>query len=903
MFTCFVVLFNMLGCVTCPPRRFASMRQFYDDEDFFGDEDNNDSSRPDSKKVRKQPRINKYRGHQAMLDDAAIEALQLQNSSLREVVAQLQSENRVLQKSFDDYKEKADIWKLKVKNIKTADDERIQQLASEIATMRDQLDAQSPDAIGKLRREIGELQRAKSQDERLVSELQTQLKHAGASVATNSPLTPTAAASSSRGGSVSSGHSPIKEDTAYRLQLEATVKSQAGRIETLEELARMREVANGRDVASLQEQLRNSDAQVKHLASLMDATSTTAGTSRRASFAFDAAVAGHDGENSNASSGVTDAHDSAIAATMRCCELETQLTDMTDRARQAEARVEELTHKIAADASKTEEWKRKVKELKTMDDAKIAELKAALDKSEDDLCVKLAETTAAFANEKRSWHLNVQQLTAELAAADEQHDALASRVKELEVDAATMRETSENAKAVKAAAGEQVLTLKTRVAELEARLAATAESAAKESDTHRAHAAELDKRVKQLATDAAALHDRAEVSRIKAKDVKTADEQRIAALTATVAELEGKVTATANGATAELEHERARLAVLENTVHELRSQDATLGQKLEAWKVKAKEIKTADDQKITQLSEALAESRRDAEQSRSLAEQRRAECVSAVEARTVELQVARDAAASAEHHIAESFARSHRDQVAASAAQVAELTESLTDAMRQRDELAVANAQLSMSNQAASETVADSERQLAAAEERVVAARAEAASATSELATCKQQLQQALHQSSQQQHSSRSAVVSDLRADIMADVRDASVPSFVRAASGGVTDRDLISMAQRQSMRDAELSAMRNDLAQMRRELVAARDANAYLTHALDTRAEKAESEKRDEQLLLTASYVRSVVVQFLRAHGHDDQRLKMIKALATALQFTDAEKTEIAHRIPGAHF
>lgn len=59
----------------------------------------------------------------------------------------------------------------------------------------------------------------------------------------------------------------------------------------------------------------------------------------------------------------------------------------------------------------------------------------------------------------------------------------------------------------------------------------------------------------------------------------------------------------------------------------------------------------------------------------------------------------------------------------------------------------------------------------------------------------------------------------------------------------------------------------------------------------------------KEEQLSLTLQYVKSIIIQFLRAQGQEEMRLRMLPALGKALQFNNAEKIEIRRHIPNAQF
>ncbi|KEG12262.1 putative MYH7B protein [Trypanosoma grayi] len=120
----------------------------------------------------------------------------------------------------------------------------------------------------------------------------------------------------------------------------------------------------------------------------------------------------------------------------------------------------------------------------------------------------------------------------------------------------------------------------------------------------------------------------------------------------------------------------------------------------------------------------------------------------------------------------------------------------------------------------------------------------------------------------------------------------------LRAASGGVFEKDMLSLATQQSQRDNEMRHLRAQLLAMEKENVEMKRECEHNNSVIAQYTKDIELLKAKERVQLSVEYVRNVILQFLCC-SNEEVRMQMVPAIATVLEFTAKEKMDVQSANP----
>ncbi|ORC88617.1 putative MYH7B protein, partial [Trypanosoma theileri] len=120
----------------------------------------------------------------------------------------------------------------------------------------------------------------------------------------------------------------------------------------------------------------------------------------------------------------------------------------------------------------------------------------------------------------------------------------------------------------------------------------------------------------------------------------------------------------------------------------------------------------------------------------------------------------------------------------------------------------------------------------------------------------------------------------------------------LRAAAGGVFEKDMLSLATQQSQRDNEIRQLRAQLQTLEKENAELKRECDHNNSVLAQYTKDIEVLKAKERVQLSIEYVRNVILQFLCC-PNETVRLQMVPAIATVLEFTPKEKMEVQSANP----
>ncbi|CUG94174.1 Hypothetical protein, putative [Bodo saltans] len=123
--------------------------------------------------------------------------------------------------------------------------------------------------------------------------------------------------------------------------------------------------------------------------------------------------------------------------------------------------------------------------------------------------------------------------------------------------------------------------------------------------------------------------------------------------------------------------------------------------------------------------------------------------------------------------------------------------------------------------------------------------------------------------------------------------------ALLRAAAGGVFETDMVSFASLQSNRDGEIRQLNDKIAELERAISRMTSDSTHHEKMVTQLTKELEAYKAKERMALSMEYIRNVILSFL-CTTNEDSRLRIIPAIATILEFTEAEKETLQRRLPG---
>ncbi|KPI85540.1 hypothetical protein ABL78_5421 [Leptomonas seymouri] len=119
-----------------------------------------------------------------------------------------------------------------------------------------------------------------------------------------------------------------------------------------------------------------------------------------------------------------------------------------------------------------------------------------------------------------------------------------------------------------------------------------------------------------------------------------------------------------------------------------------------------------------------------------------------------------------------------------------------------------------------------------------------------------------------------------------------AVQSALRAAAGGITERDLASFVGRPDSQGGPMRSSKAKLEQLMKQNEELRRENAHNNSVIAQQIRALESYKANERVQIGIEYLRNIMHQYLCAA--DDLRPKMIPAICTVLEFNSTQKGDV---------
>ncbi|KPA76890.1 hypothetical protein ABB37_07282 [Leptomonas pyrrhocoris] len=151
-----------------------------------------------------------------------------------------------------------------------------------------------------------------------------------------------------------------------------------------------------------------------------------------------------------------------------------------------------------------------------------------------------------------------------------------------------------------------------------------------------------------------------------------------------------------------------------------------------------------------------------------------------------------------------------------------------------------------------------------------------------------QRQREAVHRERAQQHDAAGA---ESPASTSAESASA-VQSVLRAAAGGITDRDVASFVSSQGSQDGLVRSNKSKLEQLAKQNEELKRENAHNNSVIAQYIRELEGYKANERIQIGIEYLRNIVHQYLCAA--DDLRPKMIPAICTVLEFNNKQKSDV---------
>ena len=125
-----------------------------------------------------------------------------------------------------------------------------------------------------------------------------------------------------------------------------------------------------------------------------------------------------------------------------------------------------------------------------------------------------------------------------------------------------------------------------------------------------------------------------------------------------------------------------------------------------------------------------------------------------------------------------------------------------------------------------------------------------------------------------------------------------SPTSATSTSTAASFEKDMMSLAAQQSTREQELRLMRQQVRELERRNADLASENEHNSKVLVQLTQQLEHLKSNERRSLCVEYIKNIVLQFL-CTGNEDARLRMVPAIATALEFNSKEKNDVQKALP----
>ncbi|CCW60462.1 unnamed protein product [Phytomonas sp. EM1] len=133
----------------------------------------------------------------------------------------------------------------------------------------------------------------------------------------------------------------------------------------------------------------------------------------------------------------------------------------------------------------------------------------------------------------------------------------------------------------------------------------------------------------------------------------------------------------------------------------------------------------------------------------------------------------------------------------------------------------------------------------------------------------------------------------ELASVLVSTHKDSKETEFaLRAAAGGVFEKDMLSLAATQSQRDNEIKFMRMKIAELEKENTDLKKSCEHNNKVIVEYTKEIEVMKSNQRVQVSIEYVKNIIYQFLCAN--EDLRMRLIPAIGTVLEFNAKEKQDI---------